>query len=141
MDALPEYVCAVIEDAHGRLLLQLRPADARLAPDQLTCFGGRREPGEDVGTCLRRELTEELAWAPETTRPCCDLWQGERLIARFLASHWDGHPLRTEPGHSALWLPWPALPGLPISPWHATVLAAVHGGSSLVRLPTGDARS
>jgi len=27
-----------------------------------------------------------------------------------------------------LWVPWPALPGLPLSPWHRSVLAAVAAG-------------
>ena len=42
-----------------------------------------------------------------------------------------GHPVRLEltlaprpePGFAALWAPWRALPGLPLSPWHARVLA------------------
>ena len=134
MAALPDYACAVIEDSQERLLLQLRPAAARLAPDQLTCFGGRREGDEDDAACLHRELTEELAWAAPVATPCCELWRGERFIARFFRARWDGRPLRTEPGHTALWVPWPALPGLPVSPWHAAVLAAVARGAARVEL-------
>ena len=139
MATLPEYACAVIEDGVGRLLLQLRPQDARVAADQLTCFGGRREGDEDAITCLVRELGEELDWAPQGTTPCCDLWRGERFIARFFRAHWDGRPLRTEPGHAAVWVPWPALPALPISPWHAAVLAAVTRGTARVDLAVAPA--
>ena len=131
---LPEYACAIISDAHGRLLLQLRPAHARHAPDQLTCFGGRREDHEDDVTCLRRELHEELAWQPRAITPACELWHGSRFIARFFSTAWDGSPLRTEPGHIAIWAPATALAGLPLSPWHAAVLFSVYQGRTEVRL-------
>jgi len=141
MPELPEYACAVIEDEHGRLLLQLRPATARLAPDQLTCFGGRREADEDDRTCLARELAEELGWTPAAAHPCCELWRGSCFVARFFRARWDRRPLRTEPGHTALWAPWPALPGLPLSPWHAAVLAAVAAGRAEVNLSVAPAAS
>ncbi len=127
---LPEYCCAVIEDARGWLLLQLRPATARHAPDLLTCFGGRREAGETCDRCLVRELTEELDWTPERHAPVCDLWSGRRWIARFSRIAYTAGSLRTEPGHLSLWAPWPALPGLPISPWHRTVFAAITAGAA-----------
>lgn len=139
MPPLPEYACAVIEDARGWLLLQLRPSSARLAPDQLTCFGGRREADEDDRDCLVRELSEELGWSPAQARPCCELWWGERFIARFFRAAWTTPRTETEPGHLALWAPWPALSALPLSPWHAAVLAAVHGGADRVDL-TGTGR-
>ncbi len=131
---LPDYCCAVIEDARGWLLLQLRPADAAHAPDALTCFGGRREPGEDAERCLRRELDEELSWTPAAPTHACDLWHGQRHIARFFRARFAGGRLRTEPGHLALWAPWPTLPGLPISPWHRAILGAVAAGRARVDL-------
>jgi 8-oxo-dGTP pyrophosphatase MutT (NUDIX family) len=121
----PEYACAVIEDDRRRLLLQLRPATARHAAGLLTCFGGRREDGEDADACVRRELAEELHWQPTTLTPCCELWKGPRFIARFYRTTFTGGELRTEPGHHAVWAPWSALPGLPVSPWHAAVFAAL----------------
>lgn len=124
----PEYACAIISDTRGRLLLQLRPATARHAADQLTCFGGRREPGEGDRGCLLRELREELGWTPATVEPACDLWEGRRFIARFFRSAWDGSPLTPEAGHVAVWVPATALPGLPVSPWHRAVLSAVADG-------------
>ncbi|MBA3684432.1 MAG: NUDIX domain-containing protein [Planctomycetes bacterium] len=130
----PDYCCAVIEDQRGWLLLQLRPAGARHAPDQLTCFGGRREPGEDADQCLRRELAEELGWAPPPAPTACALWQGEQLIAWFSRARFPGGSVVTEPGHVALWAPWSALPGLPLSPWHRTVLTAIAKGRRRVDL-------
>ena len=138
MAALPEYACAVIEDARGWLLLQLRPSAARLAPDQLTCFGGRRESDEDDRACLDRELAEELGWVPTTVGPCCELWCGNRFIARFFHTTWNGRRLSIESGHLAIWVPWSALTAVPISPWHARVLAEVGAGGTMVRLPQAE---
>jgi 8-oxo-dGTP diphosphatase len=44
----------------GRLLLERRPATARLAPGRLDSPGGKAEPGERPADALRRELREEL---------------------------------------------------------------------------------
>ncbi len=134
--ALPEYCCAILSDPRGWLWLQLRPPTARVAADQLTCFGGRREEGEDAEECLHRELDEELGWRPSTLQPRCELWKGPRLIARFFAV--SPAPVRAalhvEAGSCALAAPWQALPGLPVSPWHALVLAAVRAGTTRVDL-------
>lgn len=133
---LPDYACAIIRGHDGRRLLQLRPAEARHAPGQLTCFGGAREPQESAETCLMRELHEELGWSPMDLRPACDLRQGTRHIARFFhCSMAAGTKFRTEPGHLALWVPTPVLPALPLSPWHRLVLDAVDHGGSVVELP------
>jgi len=128
----PDYACAVIEDAHGRLLLELRDDQARHAPGQVTCFGGRREDGEDAATCLVRELREELAWTPTDFSACCELWQGTRLIARFYRCRYDGAEPRTEAGRRAVWTTWADLDALPLSPWHRQVLAAVAVGTDRV---------
>ena len=49
-------VVAVAAIDHGRLLL----VSKRIAPDVFYLPGGKRDPGEDDLTCLRRELAEEL---------------------------------------------------------------------------------
>ncbi len=132
--AQPDYACALIEDDHHRLLLELRPPHARHAADQLTCFGGKREAHEDDRTCLLRELREELGWIPSSAEPACDLWQSDRWIARFFRCRWAGDQPRTEPDSLAVWAPWASLPGLPLSPWHRDVLLAVRQGRSHVAL-------
>lgn len=131
---LPDYACALIEDEHDRLLLELRPAASVHAADQLTCFGGKREADEDAQRCLRRELREELDWVPTAAEPVCDLWQGTRWIARFYRCRWSPGGLRTEPDHVALWVPWPSLPGLPVSPWHREVLGHIAQGRARCEL-------
>ena len=137
LQPLPLYACALLQDDAGWWVLQLRPQDARHAPGQLTCFGGRCEAGEDGASCLRRELREELAWAPALLGESIALWQGEIFVAMFLRCRlsvpWQ--QLRTEAGHVAVRAPTRALPGLPVSPWHAAVLHAAVSGAARVTLP------
>ena len=136
MPAQPEYACALISDQVGRLVLQLRPSDSRHAPAQLTCFGGRREADEDAADCLRRELIEELGWAPFSFTTICDLHRGPRWIARFFACHLPiGITLHVEAGSVAVPVPWTALTGLPVSPWHQVVFAAIRGGQTSAETP------
>ncbi len=166
----PDYACAIIADRRDWLLLELRPPGVRFAAGMLTCFGGRREAGEDALTTLKRELDEELGWTPADAGSACDLWQGTWFIARFFRCAWDpadapavpnhvdvdddapfarpsarGAAMSTSPtspqrGAGAnvavpVWAPWPSLPGLPLSPWHAAVLQAVQAGRDRVDLP------
>ncbi len=134
----PEYACALAQDARGWWLLQLRPADAPVAPAQLTCFGGRRELGEDSEWCLRRELLEETDWTPRQLGAAVELWQGARFVARFYRVALDVPLARIHPeaGSVAILTPTPALPGLPVSPWHRQVLEAALRGETRVELAT-----
>lgn len=128
----PRYACALLRDSHGHFLLQLRPKSATYAANQLTCFGGRCEPGETAEECVRRELNEELGWRPALV-PAATVYlrDAQHLIATF-------HPLlipsditmRTEPGFVAVRAPPASLPGLPVSPWHRLVFEAVASGQS-----------
>ena len=126
----PEHACALLRTADGRLALQLRPAHLRHAANQLTCFGGKREAGEDSPTCLRRELREETGWAPDLVpADGIDLRSGGRWIARFhLLNLPAGVVLVPEPGFVVILAPLPALPGLPLSPWHRAVIAGWQAG-------------
>jgi 8-oxo-dGTP pyrophosphatase MutT (NUDIX family) len=133
----PEYACAVLTAGRGRILLHLRPAGAAHAASHLTCFGGRREPGEAARTCLARELGEELGWIPTLVGDvACDLYRGPRWIARFFYVELTVPlaDLRPAPGHRPLAIPWAALPGLPVSPWHQQALAAVQCGITAIEV-------
>jgi hypothetical protein len=66
----------------------------------------------------------------------CDLLgRNGRWIARFWSCPYDGAPLACEPDTVAVWAPPAALPGLPVSPWHRAVLAAVAAGRKAVDAP------
>jgi mutator protein MutT len=66
---LVEVTAGLIRDAGGRYLITRRGADSHLAG--LWEFpGGKREVGETLEECLRRELTEELG---------ADFMVGERV--------------------------------------------------------------
>jgi 8-oxo-dGTP pyrophosphatase MutT (NUDIX family) len=134
----PQYVCAILEDAEGRLLLESRREDARLAAGRLTCFGGRREAEEAPEECLRRELREELSWEPRTFEKRVELWVAGELVAWFYHALLEValDQLRVAPGHKALLVSRLALADLPVSPWHAAVLDAWLEGRSVVELET-----
>lgn len=123
---LPQYACAILEDAEGRLLLESRPDDALHAAGRLTCFGGRREAGETPEECLRRELREELAWVPQHLEKRVALKVGGTLMAWFYHARLDRDvaALRLVPGFRALLVKPAELPNLPVSAWHRAVLNA-----------------
>jgi len=132
----PEYACAILEDAEGRLLLEARPDDARHAAGRLTCFGGRRETGEAPEECLRRELREELAWEPHTLEKRVELRIAGKLVAWFYQASLDVGVdlLRVAAGHQAVLVSPQELRNLPVSPWHAAVLGAWLDGRRTVEL-------
>jgi 8-oxo-dGTP pyrophosphatase MutT (NUDIX family) len=132
----PKYVCAILEDAEGRLLLESRPDDARLAAGRLTCFGGRREAAETPEACLRRELREELSWEPRTLEKRVELRVAGDLVAWFYHAVLDVgfDQLRIPPGYKTLLVSRLALSNLPVSPWHAAVLSAWLDGRTTVEL-------
>ena len=135
----PDHACVILRDAAGRFLLEERPADARHAAGQWTCFGGKREPHEDAASCARRELVEELGWAPDALAPAVDLWVGGRHIAHFYFAPLDrdAAALRLEPGRRAVLLAPEDLGTAPLSSWHRAVLRAFLEGRTRVDLPRG----
>lgn len=131
----PEHCCAIITCPDDRLLLELRPVTAKHAPDRLACFGGKREADEDAEQCLRRELREELAWEPAALGEHVDLWKADRYIARFFACILpDDVVIRPYAGACAVRMPRACLAALPVTPWHAAVLAAWTAGNHSVDL-------
>ena len=137
--SLPEHVCALLSDHRGQLLFQLRPPWIRHAANQLTCFGGKREPGESIVDCLRRELREETGWSPvQAPDGGVDLYGGGRFIARFLPLHLPNHiALHAEPGFIVLSAARQTLPSLPLSPWHRAVIQAWDAGKTTVEVEVG----
>lgn len=136
MTKWPEYVCAILEDPDGRLLLESRPDDARLAAGKLTCFGGRREAGESPEQCLRRELREELNWEPQTIEKRVALWVAGELVAWFYHAPLDVgiDQLSVPPGYKALLVSRLELCDVPLSPWHTAALDAWLEGRASVHV-------
>jgi len=134
----PQYVCAILEDSDGRLLMESRPHNARFAPGRLTCFGGRREADESPEECLRRELREELDWEPRAFDKRVELWVAGDLIAWFYHAVFDipVDELRVTAPHQCTLVSRAELPNLPVSPWHAAVLVAWIEGRAVAELDT-----
>ena len=87
-EALPPYCCAILRDPSqaagtttGRIFVEQRGADADVAANRLTCWGGKREPREAPLACIVRECMEEMRWAPtpDTLERACDLYGAELL--------------------------------------------------------------
>lgn len=134
-DHWPPYCCAILQDVHGRYLMERRPASAKHAAGLLTCFGGGREAGEEPLACLRRELREELGLtAAQVEALGLDLAvvirSERRLIAWFFAGRMvgPGMLLRTEAGFEAVWRTWKELATERVSPWHTGALTAHRAG-------------
>src|SRR4051812_34177199 len=117
-------------------LLEVRPAGALHAAGQLTCFGGRREPGESVRDCARRELAEELGWVPAVLSPGVAPRVGGPPVAHFFSARLDVDPagLRLEPGRTATLVSESQLDERPLSSWHLEVLRAYLVGRRIVEL-------
>ena len=132
----PQYACAIIEDAEGRLLLESRPDNARLAAGKLTCFGGRRKETETPEECLRRELREELEWEPHALQMQVELWVAGELVAWFYHAAQDVRidQLHVVAGYKALLVSRQEIANIALSPWHAAVLEAWLAGRRVVEL-------
>ena len=137
----PPYCCVVLGEPEARagsasarsrrIFVEQRGADAAVAASRLTCWGGKREPLEEPLRCVVRECLEEMGWAPQpdSLRRACDLYVDSQLVAWFYAAaaptEAEAASLRFEAGRSGVWVDGD---DPRISPWHATVLAALADG-------------
>ena len=125
----PPYCCAILtgRETPPQIFVEQRGADAAVAARRLTCFGGKREPGEHPLECIRRECQEEMGWAPRSQqlRRACDLFVDDQNVAWFYEVEGPNAAemaqLVFEPGRSGVWVD---AHDERISPWHATVLRA-----------------
>ena len=132
----PPYCCAILptQGTPARIFVEQRGPRSEVAANRLTCWGGKREPGEPPLDCIVRECREEMGWAPPTPaqniRRVCDLFVDGQLVAWFYEA--DGPTadecgrLSFEDGQSGVWVDPTSDPR--ISPWHATVLRAWRAG-------------
>lgn len=136
---MPQYCCAILRDAAGRYLLERRPESSRDAPNQLTCFGGKREPNEHPDRCIRRELFEELNWRTGALRlsRCLRLTdKNDTEIAWFYraAAPGPGVTIRPLDGVSIEWLDPDHLAHADLSGWHRAALEAERNGEPVARI-------
>jgi len=125
-EAWPRYCCVILKGTgskEGRIFVEERGGDAKVAARKLTCFGGKREQDELPGECIRRECDEELAWLPRGMVRVCDFYVDNELVAWFYEARGplEGDQLTFEPGRAGIWVD----PNDErMSPWHASVLEA-----------------
>ena len=96
----------VITNQRDEVLIALRHADSHQGG--LWEFpGGKLEPGEDVQTALRRELSEELDIAVEPDRELIqvtfDYPEKTVLLDVWMISRFEGHPVGKE-GQPVKWV-------------------------------------
>ena len=89
-----EVSAGIIRNPNGQILVCKR-GPGRLNAHLWEFPGGKREPGEDAGTCLMRELKEELALPISDLHVCHIADEGE-IRFTFLTGRTDATPVPTE---------------------------------------------
>eukprot|EP00040_Diaphanoeca_grandis_P042417 m.264978 g.264978 ORF g.264978 m.264978 type:complete len:167 (-) comp59181_c0_seq1:153-653(-) len=139
----PMYCCVILvtgtTDPERKLFMELRNNKAKVASGELTCFGGKREKGEEPEDCVIRECVEEMCWSPSKsalTREC-DLYVDDRLVAWFYVANGPTQSeLTFENGRTGLWANYD---DKRITGWHQTVLRAWLNGQHKANHVTQDA--
>lgn len=126
-------VCGAVLTLEGAVLLEHRPAHARLMPDTWDTPGGKVEPGETPQACITRELSEELGLDGLSLRRLAtfdDLDPG----GTFVRHHVVHAPLSCVPtareGQTIALCPLAALPSRLAGPAHRSLawFGAAEGG-------------
>lgn len=135
----PDYCCAILETADGRLLMEWRGPEATRAAGKITFLGGRREPGEGPIAAIFRELREEIGWVPDRLERAVVLEVEGRLTAWFYQGPFPGSldDLTPEPGLRPILVGPDELATLPLAPWHRAALEAFRDGRDFVQVPAG----
>ena len=124
-----EVTAAIMERA-GRFLVTRR--DPRKHLGGLWEFpGGKREPGESLEACLRRELDEELGIRVHVgARAAIVPWAypERRVLLHFFRCRLTGGSLRPREGQDYRWVTRSELAALPMPPADAEVVAALVAG-------------
>jgi 8-oxo-dGTP diphosphatase len=119
-----EVTAAVIRRA-GRYLVARRGAGQHLAG--LWEFpGGKRDPGEDIEACLRRELLEELGVEPRGVEWIDSVpwaYPERRVVLHFFRCTIAGQEVQAREGQPIRWLTPRQLAGLPMPPADAALVA------------------
>jgi 8-oxo-dGTP pyrophosphatase MutT (NUDIX family) len=139
----PAFVCLILTDDAGRYVLERRPATAKAAPGKLTCFGGKREPGERPEAALDRELTEELglscaAAGADCSRVVLELVGEDRSapVAWFYLGRLPAgvEPVCRVPGHEVVRVAPASLLDADLAPWHRAALKAFGEGRPIAKI-------
>jgi 8-oxo-dGTP pyrophosphatase MutT (NUDIX family) len=128
-----EAAAALIVTPDARYLMQHRDDKPGIFfPGWWGCFGGAVEPGESPETAIRRELAEELGWAPRQVVPFATLgldfsFAGHGVLPRhfFIADVEEGEltSMRLGEGQDMALIPGAELLGMPrVIPYDATVI-------------------
>jgi mutator protein MutT/uracil-DNA glycosylase family 4 len=124
-----EVTAAIVERA-GRFLVTRR--DPRKHLGGLWEFpGGKREPGESLEDCLRRELDEELGIRVRVDgRTAIVPWAypERRVLLHFFRCRLAGGLVRPREGQACRWVTRSELAALPMPPADAEVVASLVAG-------------
>jgi len=126
-----EVAAAIIRDERGRYLIVRRRPGTHLAG--LWEFpGGKREAGESINDCLRRELAEELgaAFAVEEKVATIPWDYGERsVILHFFRCRLAVGTIAPREGQELAWVDAEALGGYAFPPADEAVVARLVNSS------------
>lgn len=125
----------ILVDEVGRYIMERRPPEEALRTGGLTCLGGGRLADEHPDDCLRRELMEEIGWAPVAIERVATLTVGTRRIAWFYKAKYTGAtPVHREAGYAIELITVEDTTGERVSHWHRAVFSGIQQGETEIRI-------